>query len=202
MSTLAEIFNKWGTDKGQLFNNSVWHGYAGFYECLFHRYRKEVKSVLEIGIGTMIDGVHSSMVGWALQGYRPGGSLRAWREYFENATIYGIDVQPDTRIENEERIVTFLCDSTDTARVQALIGGELPVQFDLIIDDGSHLVEDQIQTMRNFFPYVAQNGIYVLEDIVGRQFERRLDSVKQICNDNPCLLLGDDSKIFAVIKIR
>ena len=33
------------------------------------------------GIGTMLPGVHSSMVGFASPGYRPGGSLRSWRDF-------------------------------------------------------------------------------------------------------------------------
>jgi hypothetical protein len=37
------------------------------------------------------------MVGYAGEGYKPGGTLRSWREFFPNATIYGIDVQPETQ---------------------------------------------------------------------------------------------------------
>ena len=200
MVGLAEIFNKWGTDKAQAATNPIWHGYAGIYECLLHRHREQVRTVLEIGIGTMIEGAHSTMVGWALKGYQPGGSLRAWREYFVNASVYGIDVQPDTRLDAEERIKTSICDLTDAAQVRALFGKEFPSSFDLIIDDGSHLLQDQLRTMENLFPYVARCGIYVVEDVVDGRFDQYLDRIKEICGDNPCFLLGSDCKLFACIR--
>src|SRR4029077_5181705 len=106
---LAQIFDRWGTDKAT-------NGYAGAYECLFRKGRNNIGAVLEIGIGTMIPSVNSSMVGYAGQGYKPGGSLRAWRDFFPNATVYGMDVQPDTQFADEERIVTLLGNSTDLSQ--------------------------------------------------------------------------------------
>ena len=202
MTNLVNILNKWGSDKAQLFNDPFWHGYAGVYECLFRRSRQEVEAVLEIGIGTMIPDAHSTMVGWALEGYRPGGSLRAWREYFPNAVIYGIDVQPDTQLVNEERILTFICDSTDTARVRELMTNTIGSEFDLIIDDGSHIAADQVATMRNFFPHLRQNGIYVVEDIVENEFDMHLETIKEeICHGNPCFMMGSGCRFFAAMRI-
>jgi hypothetical protein len=202
MSSLAEIFNKWGTDKAQNSSgprgHAENHGYAGVYECLFRRWRHDVKSVLEIGIGTMLPGVPSSMLGWALEGYRPGGSLRAWREYFHAATIYAIDVQPDTQLENEERIVTRLCDSTDQAQVRDLMRNSFVDEFDVIIDDASHDIGDQLKTLHNFFPYLKRRGMYILEDVT--QLEKNLDKAKEIIGDNPFFLLGPYCNFFAVMK--
>ena len=118
-----------------------------------------VKAVLEIGIGTMISGVHSSMVGFAQEGYKPGGSLRAWRDFFPNATIYGMDVQPDTQFNDEKRIVTFLCNSIDPDQVGEMMGKLGNAKFDIIIDDGSHVIDDQFKTLRNFFPFLKGGGI-------------------------------------------
>lgn len=84
--------------------------------------------ILEIGIGTMIPGVHSSMVGYALPHYQPGGSLRAWRDYFPRGSIAGVDVQADTQF-TEERITTLLCDSRDRKIIEILNGRK----FDIII---------------------------------------------------------------------
>jgi hypothetical protein len=106
------------------------------YHALFDRRRHERLTLLEVGIGTMRPGAHSSMRGYALAGYRPSGALRAWRDYFARGEIYGVDVQSDTQF-SEERITTALCDSTDPRQVAAFVQGLDGLRFDIIIDDGS-----------------------------------------------------------------
>ena len=151
---LVQIFQKYGTDK-------LVNGYAPVYHALLDGRREQVRSVLEVGIGTMIPNVHSSMVGYAGAGYSPGGSLRAWRDYFQNASVLGMDVQPDTQF-SEERIQTILCDSTDAPAVQRAIGDRM---FDFIIDDGSHVDANQFSTLRNLYGRLRPGGLYVIEDI-------------------------------------
>src|SRR5215471_14906658 len=91
---LDEILNRHVSDK------QISHGYAPVYHALFKRLRDFPLNVLEIGIGTLVHGAVSTMCGYdyALPGYRPGASLRAWRDYFPKASVYGVDVQPDTMI--------------------------------------------------------------------------------------------------------
>lgn len=155
METLTNLFNKYGSDKAR-------NGYVPLYETLFRARRSDPISLLEVGIGTMIEGVHSSMVGYALPGYKPGGSLRAWRDYFPNACISGCDVQPDTQFTDEERITTYLCNSTQSADVTKTFDGKM---FDIIVDDGSHAAMDQISTLHNMLPHLKKDGIYVIEDV-------------------------------------
>lgn len=154
MQTLGELFTKYGSDKER-------NGYVPLYNTLFRARRKDTVNVLEVGIGTMIPDVHSSMVGYSLPGYKPGGSLRAWRDYFENANVTGCDVQPDTQFK-EERITTHLCDSTNKSDIDKTFEGQM---FDIIIDDGSHAAMDQIATLHNLLPHMEPGGIYVIEDI-------------------------------------
>jgi len=145
---LIDVFNKYGTDKGI-------NGYTDAYESLFKRIRNEVKNVLEVGIGTVIPDVKWSM---RVEGsrvpahYLPGGSLRAWRDYFPSAKIYGVDIQPDTVLA-EDRIVTAICDSLDVKSVTDVVG-KWGVRFDVIIDDGNHYGESQLQTLKNLWKYL------------------------------------------------
>jgi 8-demethyl-8-alpha-L-rhamnosyltetracenomycin-C 2'-O-methyltransferase len=118
--------------------------------------------MLEIGIGTMIPGVHSSMVGYALDGYKPGGSLRAWRDYFPTAWIFGADVQSDTQFTGEDRIETLLMDSTNLNECERVLSYHV---FNIIIDDGSHLDTSQLLTLRNLWKRVRPNGYYIIEDV-------------------------------------
>jgi cephalosporin hydroxylase len=151
---LSDLFSTFGTDKGY---------HAPVYEMLLRDKREAVRNVLEIGIGTLIPTAHSSMAGYASKHYRPGGSLRAWRDYFPNAQIVGIDIQPDTQFR-EERIRTYLCNSTERKSVTSLVA-DLP-RFDMVVDDGSHDAKDQLATLRNFYPAVVPGGLYFLEDVV------------------------------------
>lgn len=152
--TLGSLFNKYGSDKDR-------NGYTPFYDSLFKTFRDRPVSLLEIGIGTMIPGAPSSMVGYSLPGYAPGGSLRAWRDYFPNGDINGCDIQQDTQF-TEERITTRLANSTSREEVDKVLGDK---QFDIIIDDGSHYDEHQVQTLRNLWHRVKPGGFYIIEDI-------------------------------------
>jgi glycosyltransferase involved in cell wall biosynthesis len=192
-ASLASIFRRWGTDK-------VTNGYADFYECLFRKDRLQIESVLEIGIGTMIPGVQSSMVGFAPEGYRPGGSLRSWRGFFPNATIFGIDVQPDTQFDDEERIVTLLCDSTDPDQVNKLMSKLNYREFDIIVDDGSHILENQFKTLRNFYPFLKNGGLYVVEDVAHNGLAKQTERIREICGDNAFFAAGPEQNPFVLTK--
>ena len=101
------------------------------------------------------------MVGYSLPGYAPGGSLRAWRDYFPTGQIVGVDVQPDTQF-TEDRITTHLADSSKKEELDAVLKDET---FDIIIDDGLHWDETQMQTLRNLWDRVRPGGYYIIEDI-------------------------------------
>lgn len=154
MTELGDLFDKYGSDK-------VRSGYHTAYAKALGTKRKSIKAVLEVGIGTMIPGVHSSMVNYAAPHYLPGGSLRAWRDYFPNAQIVGLDVQPDTQF-SEDRIGTLLGDSSDVAEMESLFPNET---FDLIVDDGDHT--RQFETLLALWPKLKIGGTYAIEDIWG-----------------------------------
>lgn len=153
---LSDLFNKYGSDKDT-------NGYSHLYSFVFTPLKDQQLNILEIGIGTMTKGAKSSMKGYMPDSYKPGASLRAWRDFFPNSQIYGFDIQKDTQF-TEERIQTRLCDSIDPNSVKAVMD-ELNIKFDIIVDDGWHLDQAQIKTLENFFPYLKDDGIYVIEDI-------------------------------------
>jgi Methyltransferase domain len=154
---LRVLLDREGSDKGQ------WYG--GLYEMLLEPMRGSVSCLIEIGIGTMVPNAPSSMVDWGGKGYRPGASLRAWRDYFAAADIHGIDPAPDTEVMNEARITTHQFDSRDATRVAELFARFPSMIPDVIIDDGLHTAEAQIATMENFLPRVRPGGLYVVEDV-------------------------------------
>ena len=191
---LGQIFHSYGSDKDV-------NGYTPIYHLLFDHLKEEPITMLEIGIGTMIPHVPSSMVGYARAGYKPGGSLRAWRDYFVNGTIYGVDVQPDTQFSDEPRITTFLANSTNSESVQELMHELNDIQFDIILDDGSHIDRDQFKTLANFYPHLKEGGIYIIEDIYpGSAVTTQPTVIAKLCNNDPFVYVGLKNNICVIYK--
>jgi hypothetical protein len=114
------------------------------YGVLLEPFREQIRCVVEIGIGTVIPDAASTMFGIVNHNYRPGGSLRAWRDFLPNAAVHGLDIAADTQFAGEGRITTHVCDSTDTEQSAAMLRSIAPLVPDLIIDDGSHVEAAQI----------------------------------------------------------
>lgn len=162
MKSLQEIYQQYimpgqeGGDKG------TDHSYIEVYEELFKDMRFTAKNVLEIGV-------------------QYGASLRMWRDYFEKAKIFGIDIDPNCQKYEEinpagvapwpeYKIQVDILNSTDSKAVNIYRinnqDGTYPVdlEFDVIIDDGSHKTIHQVWTFNLFFPMLKPGGIYIIED--------------------------------------
>ena len=120
------------------------HAYTPFYHDLL-KDRRSAKKVLEIGIDL-------------------GRSLFMWRDYFPDATIYGLDWDA-SRLINEGRIQSYLCNQGDVWQLESAVtwAGS---NFDLILDDGSHDPVHQVLTALILVPILAPNGIYIIEDMM------------------------------------
>ncbi len=141
LNSLATWFE---TDK---WNN---HWYTQHYHRHFKQYRRKKIKLLEIGIG----GHNKPMNG--------GQSLRMWKYYFRRGEIFGLDIHDKKKLE-EKRIKIFTCDQTDEKKLEEINNNY--GDFDIIIDDGSHINEHIIKTFNILFPKLKTNGIYVIEDI-------------------------------------
>jgi hypothetical protein len=134
---LTELAIKYGTDKAG--------PYTEFYDRMFGSRRETIKSVLEIGIGSMEAMKH-------VPGYQPGASLRMWQEYFPNAMIVGLDIDDSVLVEGP-RIRSYLRSR------------DFPLgPYDFILDDANHSPEEQIRTWREFHGLLVPGGIYIIED--------------------------------------
>src|ERR1700719_1450650 len=101
---LCDLAVKYATDK------CVW--YTEFYHSLL-KDRRDIKKVLEFGIGDEEDIRHSlsrvSMVPKML-----GPSLHMWAEYFPEAQIYALD-HDSKKFVQTDRIHSFYCDQGNSA---------------------------------------------------------------------------------------
>lgn len=94
-----------------------------------------------------------------------GGSLQLWRRYFgPDATIFGIDINPDcAKLDTPENPVRIgsQADPAFLRSVVAEMGG-----VDVVLDDGSHVAAHQRASFDTLFPLLSQGGVYVVEDTV------------------------------------
>ena len=93
----------------------------------------------------------------------PGASLRAFRDLFPQAMVYGADIDRQILFE-EDRIKTFFVDQTDPASLSVL-GSNVPSRVDLLIDDGLHAPYANIYTLQFGLPRLRVGGWLVIEDI-------------------------------------
>ncbi|CAE7313245.1 APX3 [Symbiodinium sp. CCMP2592] len=162
---LSQLMLEAGSDKAQ-------NGYCPIYEVLLQPLK--VQRLLEVGLGTQNPDSLSSMAGLG-PGFRPGGSLRAWRDYLPQAFIYGLDVMPDAMVRGEARIRSALADSANEGHVASVMKswgfasapgpGTPRGVFDVMVDDGLHSPEAQIATLGSLWPWLKRGGIFVIEDI-------------------------------------
>lgn len=145
MEKLTEIMKKWQTNESNVGHgdkNTI-HTYGSIYEALLEKYRKNC-TFLEIGIAS-------------------GRSLEVWHEYFIDSKIYGLEID-DSNIKNYLNDSRFLLNINDATNPECLKNYE-NIKFDVIIDDGSHLVDDQIKTYNLFKNYLKKDALYIIEDV-------------------------------------
>lgn len=92
-----------------------------------------------------------------------GGSLQMWRSYFgDDATLVGVDIDPGCAAHAFEGAHVEIGDQGDPAFLAHLVDRWGP--FDVVIDDGGHMMDQQILTFDTLFPAVKDGGVYVCED--------------------------------------
>lgn len=96
-------------------------------------------------------------------GVLEGDSLRVWKKYFKNANIYGLDVNPECKKHEEEKINIEIGSQNDIGILQKIINKVK--NFDIIIDDGSHVNKYTINTFNFLFPFLKSGGLYIIEDL-------------------------------------
>lgn len=155
---LCAAMRKWGTDKVR---------YAGAYcKMMDDAALDSARDLLEIGLGTLTPGAASSMhmmreKGDVPETYRPGASLRVWRDILPRLHVWGGDIMPDTQL-SDERIRTFLFDSLNRSSAAAALHGK---RFDVVIEDGLHTLRGQVCTFLSVAPFLHKGGLYVFEDV-------------------------------------
>jgi hypothetical protein len=141
--SLAELVNNNRTDK------NTTHSYLDLYNSLLESKKESARRVLEIGM-------------W------DGGSIKLWYDFFQNATIYGLDCIDIHQVWDEikkDRII--LHTSIDAYDENFFITNFLDtrLKFDFLLDDGPHSLESMIQFIKLYSQIMADDGILIIEDV-------------------------------------
>jgi hypothetical protein len=141
MTDLQQIGLAHGTDKGNAWHSAFGRSFLDVYDETFRGFRHERFSLLELGV------LH-------------GNSLRMWAEYFDNASIFGVDIDPIAKNCETSRIKVIIADQADP-QLPSLLGGP----FRVIVDDASHVNDLTLATFDALWHLVAPGGFYVWEDM-------------------------------------
>lgn len=135
--TLHDVFTRHQSVTGGGDKGSL-HSYIDIYQKQMRR-RRNI-DLLEIGV-------------WE------GDSLAMWQEYFTDSRIVGVDIN---LARCTAQVDARLCDATNPGELQAALGD---MQFDYIVDDGSHRLGDQVASFVALWGRLKPDGRYFIEDI-------------------------------------
>ena len=144
-----ELFMNYNSDKASKFilngKRTDGHNYSPFYEKYFQKYKnKENLKILEIG---------------SLR----GAATASFFCYFKNPQIICADINP-FQIQVFSKNIRSIYTNTQSVTILKNLSNYLNQEFDIIIDDGSHNIRDQIITFNELFKILKKDGIYVIED--------------------------------------
>lgn len=162
MDTLTEHYELFKGPCGDG-DKGTFHSYIDTYEKYFNRFKDEKINLLEIGILN-------------------GKSVKLWQSYFKNANIHAVDINDKTHLNlSNERIFIH----NDDATLKSFSENFNKSCFSIIIDDGSHLLNDQINSFRNLKSKLIEGGLYIIEDVFFHHIEhiqKEFDNCFQVCN--------------------
>jgi predicted O-methyltransferase YrrM len=166
---LEELFSFYKTDKANYIKSTKisGHGYTEFYEKHFSSLRNKKLNLLEIGSFS-------------------GASAAAFAKYFKDINVFCLDINLTKFIYESKKIHPFGLDISNKKLIEKFFNKidfcKRVKHFDIIIDDGSHILSDQLKAIDYFFKYLNKDGYYVIEDY---RFSEYIPHLKD--TDDPCV---------------
>ena len=181
--SLHDIAKRFGTDKAE-------HLFTLIYDSKFSHLRSDKIKFIEIGL-------------WL------GSSIRMWREYFQNAEIYGADLLTESEMSNHvdninktQNLDLKMNWNCDFKFIQLNQENEedfkkIDNDFDIIIEDGGHTMLQQQLSIKNLITKLKSGGFLVIEDVHTSKLVHNSNASEQIygaTSDNTTLRLLEDLK--------
>jgi hypothetical protein len=127
-------------------DKQYWHGYITEYEERVFSKLTNPTNILEFGVGR-------------------GGSIEWLTNRFPEAHIVGADILPMQDCwPRSDKISYYHIDQSQRLQIRSIFEDN-HTSFDLIIEDGSHNPEHQVNCLVESIPWLNSGGYYILEDI-------------------------------------
>jgi len=161
-SALCELGAFFKNDKSPYSKNTHRHGYTGIYTLFFARFVDNPIVIAEIGIDSC-------------------SSMAMWYNYFTHpdTKIFGFDrdinhINHLNSLEgnNVKGMFMNICDEDSIAAGLSAIGEKL----DVLIDDSTHIFEDQILIIKKSVNFIKSGGMIIIEDIIRDRKESDYDN--------------------------
>ncbi len=159
-TSLDKLFKYYDTDK-----SSTKHGFAKFYKKHFDDFLDKKINFLEIGSAT-------------------GASASSFIKYFKNSLAFCIDINLTLVKFTSKKINYYGIDSSNKKSLlktlDKIYSSNSIKKFDFIIDDGSHILSDQLSSLNFFLKFIKKGGYYVIEDYKFPNYFKRCNDIKDI----------------------
>ena len=154
---LDYLFEYFNSDKGNYYINQYMqpikkknkridaHGYSKIYERYFEKIRNTNLNVLELGSFY-------------------GNAAGAFFYYFKNSSIYSGDICPDLFRYKSQRLKNFYINTSSEISIKKDLIDNQRI-FNVIIEDASHTLKDQIISLFMLFKILSPKGIFICEEL-------------------------------------
>ena len=165
-----ELFSYYGTDKASYWKDSKkgGHGYSEFYQKKLSKFKNSSINILEIGSYS-------------------GASAASFAKFFPNSKIYCLDVNISNFKYKSKQIKVIGLDvskKNSQNKFLKLINRENnEPYFDIIIDDGSHILSDILNTFKSYFQLLKPGGYFIIEDYMHPNYFNHLKDIDHILID-------------------
>jgi len=154
---LDYLFEYFNSDKGNYYINQYMqpikkknkridaHGYSKIYERYFEKIRNANLNILELGSFY-------------------GNAAGAFFYYFKNSSIYSGDICPDLFRYKSQRLKNFYINTSSEISIKKDLIDNQRI-FNVIIEDASHTLKDQIISLFMLFKILSPKGIFICEEL-------------------------------------
>ena len=146
---LCFLGKKHPTNKSPLNDKGHRSGFTGIYTLLFSNLRNKRINIAEIGI-------------------EKNNSTKIWRKYFQYSNIYAFEYDKKKIIKaKKDKLKRTYYIQTDVTKKESIKKsfGKAKCKFDIIIDDSTHIFNDQINIIEETYKFLKKDGILIIEDI-------------------------------------